>query len=91
MKLNELLYNLVARGLESCPDDAHLSNALALIELMEDEDYPEVRVATQPTYPLSCEIANVGITDDSTADGEDVIWVAAANNDGYAPREAWNA
>lgn len=54
-----------------------------LTDLAETDGEREVRVAHQPSYPLSASLQTVSMVDG-------VIWLAAAEAFEYAPSAAWD-
>lgn len=95
MRLSRLLLELVALA-EALNPDAELCDIITAHGEMPVD--PEVRLATQPTWPLAHSICCVthirGDEEDSQADSEDpgIVWVAegaSCYDSPYAPRTAW--
>lgn len=65
-----------------------------LLELLEDADpNAEVRLATQPSWPLAFELAGVAEPDDDEMPAG-VVWLVTGDHPEdtpYAPEAAWSA
>ena len=67
-----------------------------LIEMLQDYDpAAEIRLATQPNYPLESSVRGVVSNDDMAAThgdaDENIVWITEGSQIGYAPRAAFDA
>lgn len=64
-------------------------NVAELLDLLQDVDpEAEVRLATQPNYPLEAWVAGVSVGDTGPEEAE-VVWILEGGSEGYASRELW--
>lgn len=90
MKLSQLINELVNLATDLNPecDDTDILNA-------EFDVDPEVRLATQPSWPLAnniCCVTHLPSPEESTSDQPGIVWIAEGSSccdSPYAPRAAW--
>lgn len=87
MKLSELIYTLLEQARELNPGvfDTDILNGEVDVD-------PEVRIATQPTYPLAHSICCVNHIPCGWDEETGIVWIAEGSScydSPYAPRAAW--
>lgn len=70
-----------------------LDNLIEMLEEIRNEGSGdmEVRIATQPTYPLAFAVGGVNIVGDEEDDEEPVVYIGTGTPLDYAPRDAWGS